>query len=223
MSKDNKSQLMTLYLIEELKKLNLGYDHEEHQVLFNAAKSIKGVDGIVCELGLRQGGGLGLMMLTCLYNDDALRPFISIDPYGNIPYVFKEGVVIRLDYTNRMKNSTLCNLYSFCSLHNIYFDHFNLADTDFFDRYKDGIVVYHQEKNLISNYALVHLDGPHALPELLIELDFFKTRVSLKGFIVLDDVLGYYNMETIHQYLTEKSEYELVENDGRKASYKRIV
>jgi hypothetical protein len=42
------------------------------------------------------------------------------------------------------------------------------------------------------------------------------------GFVVLDDVSDYYNTEILHRYLTENSQYKLVENDGKKASYKRI-
>jgi hypothetical protein len=216
------NKLKVQNLTNQLEQINLRCDHEEQQILFNAVQSIKGVYGIVCEIGLREGGGMGLMMMACLDNGDVMHPFISIDPYGNIPYVWKEGIITRLDYTNNMKNYTLSNLYSFCSKNNIYFDHFNLTDSDFFTRYSDGIVVYNQERILISNYALVHLDGPHAVQELLVELEFFKTRVSLGGFIVLDDVSDYYNTEILHRYLTENSQYKLVENDGKKASYKRI-
>jgi len=37
-------------------------------------------------LGLREGGGLGVMMFGCIDNEDTNHPFIALDPYGNIEY-----------------------------------------------------------------------------------------------------------------------------------------
>jgi hypothetical protein len=209
-------------LIKESKILGLDFDHHNHQVLINAVNSIKEVDGIVCEIGLRRGGGLALMMMTCINNQDTKRPFIAVDPYGNIPYKFKDGITVRLDYTNSMKCETLSNLYSFCKNENLSFDFFNMTDFDFFEKFSNGILSYNEERYLISEYALVHLDGPHQTEELIFEVNFFKKRMALGGIIVLDDVTAYYNLSKVENAILKEENFCLIENDGFKASYKRI-
>jgi hypothetical protein len=212
-------------LEEEIKKiqsLGLGYDHHNHQVLLNAASSIKEVDGIVCEIGLRRGGGLLLMMKACINNQDLKRHFIAIDPYGSIPYKFRDGVTVRLDYTNSMKHETLSNLYSFCKDEDLSFDFFNMTDSDFFEKFSDGVLLYDEERSLVSEYALVHLDGPHQTEELIFEIDFFKNRMALGGIIVLDDVTEYYDLSKVENAILKEENFSLIENDGFKASYRRI-
>ena len=209
-------------LIEEIQSYGLDFDHAGHQVLLNAANSIKGIDGIVCEIGLRRGGGLLLMMLSCVNNEDKDRQFIAIDPYGNIPYHFMNGYTTRLDYTNSMKNETLSSLYSICSKFNLNFNMYTLTDVDFFNKFSDGVCVYNENKFLVNEYALVHLDGPHTNEDLLVEINFFKERMSIGGFIVLDDVKGFFDLDKLEESLLEGENFILVENDGRKASYKRV-
>lgn len=211
-------------VIEESKKAGLGHDHENHQILLNAVNSIIGIDGIICELGLRTGGGLMTMLIPCINNNDAKnRCFIAIDPYGNIDYKFRDNFTVKLDYTNRMKNETLANLYAYCAIQDINFNLFCLTDFDFFDRFKDGVCVYNENRTLLNRYALVHLDGPHTTEDLIKEINFFKPRMSLGGYIVLDDVQGYFNLEALEEVLLDdKKDFVLVENDGHKASYKKI-
>lgn len=210
-------------LIKESKDLGFDYDHHNHQILLNAIDSITEVEGIVCEIGLRKGGGLVIMMLSWLNNNhNKDRYFIAIDPYGNIDYKWKDGVTLKLDYTNKMKNETLSRLYSFCSTHNINFNLFCLTDFDFFDKFENGVIIYDQNRKILDKYALVHLDGPHTTEDLIKEIDFFKPRISLGGFIVLDDVQGYFNLQKLEEIILCDSTFVLVENDNHKASYKKI-
>lgn len=209
-------------IINESKNMGLYYDHHNHEVLLNAAKSIKGVEGIVCELGLRRAGGLMTILFSCIDNNDKDRYFIAIDPYGNIDYNFKDNYTTKLDYTNKMKNETLASLYSFCSTHDINFNLFCLTDFDFFDKFENGIFIYDQNRILLNKYALVHLDGPHTTEDLIKEINFFKPRISLGGYIVLDDVTGFYNLQKLEEVILDDDTFVLVENDNCKASYKRI-
>ena len=196
----------------------LNFDHHFHDVLYNAAEKIKNVEGIVCELGLREGGGLGVMMLGCMDSGDAKRVFVAIDPYGNIEYEWKDGTTVVFDYTNQMKNKTLKNLYTLCEIHDLQFTLYNLEDTEFFSKYAEGIPVYDSIKTINNSYALVHLDGPHTTAKLLEELEFFCKRVSLNGIIVLDDIAGCYDYEVVQNYLYENG-FELLEQLHIKASF----
>ena len=208
--------------IQEVNKFGLHHDHNNHTILFNAAKSIKNVDGIVCEIGLRAGGGLALMMLACIENDDKNRKFIGIDPYGNIEYHWKEDCFVKFDYTNEMKLNTISSLSKFCLQFGLDFDLYCMEDTEFFEKYKNGIPVYNQVKQIMNTYSLVHLDGPHAVSELQTELEFFKNKMSIGGIIVLDDVTGYYSLTDVETILLNDDSFINVENDGYKSSYKRV-
>ena len=196
----------------------LNFDHHFHDILYNATKKIKDVDGMVCELGLREGGGLGVMILGCIDNNDTNRTFIAIDPYGNIEYEWKDNTVVVFDYDNQMKNRTLKNIYSICEKFNLNFIFHNLEDTEFFTKYSDGIQIYNKVKSINNQYALVHLDGPHTTAKLLEELEFFYKRMSNNGIIVIDDIIGYYDYEAIKNYLYE-NKFELLEELNIKASF----
>lgn len=210
-------------LIKESKSFGFDYDHYNHQVLLNAAESITEVEGLVCEIGLRKGGGLAIMMLSYLNNNHSKdRYFIAIDPYGNIDYKWKDSVTVKLDYTNKMKNETLSKLYSFCSIYNIHFNLFCLTDFDFFDKFENGIIIYDENRKILDKYALVHLDGPHTTEDLIKEINFFKPKISIGGFIVLDDVRDYFNLEKLEEVILYDNTFVLVENDNHKASYKKI-
>ena len=208
-------------VIDRCIEYGLNFDHHGHNVLYNATKRIKNIPGMVCELGLREGGGLGVMMLGCIDNQDTDRTFTAIDPYGNVDYEWKDGVTVVFDYTNQMKNKTLKNLYTLCENFNLNFIFFNMDDTHFFKKHSNGVPVYNRVKTINDTYALVHLDGPHTTAKLLEELEFFCEKVGQNGIIVLDDIAGYYDYEKIQQFLSENG-FELLEQSDIKASFIKI-
>ena len=208
--------------VELAKSYGFGFDNGHHGVLYNAAKDIKNIPGIVCEIGLREGGGTVNMMLACVENNDTDRLFLAIDPYGNIEYRAKENETVRLDYTNEMKYRTLKAFNNFCLDKNLRFIHICLEDSEFFKRFSDGVPVYSEVKSLEQYYALVHLDGPHAVKELLEEVEFFRNRINVGGYIVLDDVSDYYDLSIVEKSILENGLYVAVENDGQKSSYKKV-
>jgi hypothetical protein len=214
--------MQILEVIKRARESGFQYDHEGHQVLYNAALSIKEVPGMVCEIGLREGGGMMTMILGCMDNADTNRFFVAVDPYGNVEYRMSEWETNRYDYTDEMKFKTLKSFNTFCLEHKLQFQHICLDDLEFFKRYGDGIPVYVEVKHLEQNYALVHLDGPHAVNELIDEFNFFKDRISLGGIIVLDDVTGHYDLGPIQKVILGDGQYAVVDNDSKKASYKRI-
>jgi hypothetical protein len=82
--------------------VKLGTDCWDYHILEQCAKDIKGVEGLVCEVGTREGGSLQIIINALLDNSDTGRHVISVDPYGNIPYYGENGIT-RFDYTNDMK------------------------------------------------------------------------------------------------------------------------
>ena len=89
-------------------------DSREYHILSNAVAMLKDVDGLTCEIGVREGGGTKLIIETLLQTNQS-KIHIAIDPFGNIEYDHFETKKERLDYTNAMKHRMLANLYTLCN------------------------------------------------------------------------------------------------------------
>lgn len=198
---------------------------KDYHILVNATKKIKGVYGMTCEVGLREGGGSKYIIDTLMENGDRGRTHIAIDPYGSIPYIQSEEQV-RADgdeghgpYPNKMMKVCLSELYGYIYNKDIEVLFFPLEDTEFFKRYGDGIPVYSEAKKINKQiYALTYLDGPHNLDHTMREAIFFGKRTNIGGTMVFDDVNNYYDHTKIKEYLLKNGWNEL-EVSGTKISY----
>jgi hypothetical protein len=199
-------------------------DSLDYDLLYRATQSVGHVDGLICEIGVRRGGSLKHIIDAIDSSADQLplRHIIALDPYGNIDYAATEDFTGKLDYTNQMKNSAISNLYKYVDEKNVNLIFFNLEDTEFFDKFKDGVPVYDQHKSIINEYALVFFDGPHDVASIRKEIDFFSTRINTGGVFVFDDVQSYPH-QTIHQHLLSTG-FKLLEigQQQRKISYTKI-
>lgn len=194
-------------------------DSEDYRLLQDGVKLSAAVDGFTCELGVRRGGGSGVIMRAISqFCPDKVH--VAVDPYGNIEYEHKEGEVVRLDYTNKMKLECLKNLYAYSDLINVPVLFFNLEDTEFFERYKDGIPVYNSVKSKKNKYSFVHFDAAHAHLPLLMEINFFKDRTPEGGVWAFDDVQGYYDHDAIEEHVLSLG-FVLIEKTNRKALYQK--
>ena len=216
-------------------------DSQEYHILSNAAKDIKDVEGLTCEIGVRLGfGSLSIMMETV--NEPTTRVHIGIDPFGNIEY--QHGDYCRCpscesgwknspaNYTNGLKREFLKNIYEWCFESKSEFLFFQLEDTEFFERFSDGVPIYSHDKHigddnykdnqgfkkLVDKYALVHIDGPHDLKTVQNETNFFIDRIAIGGYLVYDDVADYDHHIIDEQLL--KHGYVCKERGHRKISYK---
>ena len=117
-----------------------------------------------------------------------------------------------------MRNETLSALYYYVARHPVNPVPFIMEDTEFFKRFADGVPFYNEHKVFETQYALVFFDGPHDVPSILKEIEFFHPR-SLKGSMwVFDDVEGYYDHDRIESIVLELG-WSLVAKTTRKASY----
>jgi hypothetical protein len=112
------------------------------------------------------GGSAKWMIDTLVNNNDTNRVFIAIDPYGSIEYNRGDGdlgtKIVDGGYSNEMRKVAVpfLTLYGLKRLNNFIF--FNLEDTEFFNRYSDGVPLYAESgKSVINLYAFVYFDGPH--------------------------------------------------------------
>ena len=201
----------------------LGTDSLEYDILERAVARIGHLpaEAMSCEIGLREGGGSKYMLDTLFNTNQHSRTHIAIDPYGNIEYETAENQTTRHDYTNQMRNKCMRELYFYASMHlynaiNVLV--FILEDTEFFNRYGDGVPVYAEYKSLLTKYAVVHFDGPHAAIPLKQEFDFFFER-SLDGSVFVFDDIGNYDHDLFEKDVLFPNKLELLEKGTRKASY----
>ena len=218
-------------------------DSGDYELLHNACIATKDVPGIVIEIGTRRGGSAKIMMDAFASVNSTDRLFICVDPYGNIetqltnlnvnryyknlattegdPNSKSLSTGVRLDYTNEMRNRVVPSLYYYAFQKGFNFTFFFLEDTEFFERYGDGIPAYNGVKTLENTYAMVFLDGPHTNTATMEETKFFHQRSVVGTVIVYDDLWQYEHDEEIESWLFDNG-YELLEKTELKASYRRI-
>jgi len=196
-------------------------DSIEYDILINAIRRIHNIDGFTCEIGVREGGSSQIILDT-LKKTNQNKVHIAIDPFGNIDYQHWENRIDKLQYTNKMKNNMLKNLYTYCSLNNMEVLYFPLEDTEFFKRYSDGVPVYNENKYIINTYALVFFDGPHTTNSVKNEFDFFYNKIPNGGIIVFDDINQYPHMENLDNYIKNKG-FKMIERGFCKISYIKVL
>jgi len=197
--------------------IQLPTDSSDYHLLTKGVELSANVSGLTCEIGLRRGGGTKFI-IDALKATGQSKVHIAIDPYGHIEYEHKQDQPVRLDYTNQMRDECLTNLYAYCRQVDQPFIFFNLTDTDFFERYSDGVPVYDLERVVYYHYSFVHYDGPHSVDPLIKEIDFFSPRTQKGGVWCFDDVEGYYDHDVIEKYVLDLG-FTLIEKTSHKALY----
>jgi cephalosporin hydroxylase len=171
-------------------------DSVDYHVLVNAAKRTSSLPGISCEIGLRRGGGSAYIMSGLPHGST----HIAIDPYGNLNYAQTDFRVVKLDYTNEMRDQSIGPVFEHAASRGINFVFFNLEDTEFFARFADGVPIYDQVKRIEDEYRLVHFDGPHSAQDVIREVEFFAPRAVVGCEFVFDDI-GFYDHAMVHGVL----------------------
>jgi hypothetical protein len=199
----------------------LGTDSREYVILAEACRAIRGVPGLTCEIGVRQGGSSQWIMKHCVDNGDR-RIHIGIDPFGDLPYLHWQDRVEQLGYCNEMRRKMMADLTQWCFEHKVDFHFFTLTDADFFERFAAGVPVYDGERRVVNAYALVFFDGPHGVQAVRDEIDFFEQRTPIGGVWVFDDIDQYPHMEHLDAYVLSLG-FETMKRGECKIAYRRIT
>lgn len=216
-----------------------GTDSQEYEILWNAAKNIKGVEGAVVEIGTRRGGSAKMIIDALAEQGDTNRSMFCIDPYGNIdleitninasihypgkyqvegdPMSKDASFATKFDYTNEMRNRVIPSLYYYAYQRGLNFTFFCLEDHEFFNRYADGVPVYNEVKKLENQYAFVFFDGPHTNEAVDLELNFFLER-STKGTTFVFDDIWMYDHDKFEKIMFDNG-FDVLEKKQIKASY----
>lgn len=192
-------------------------DSEEYQILVNCANKVKNLDGATIEFGVR----LGLSSILIM-NENVNKIHISVDPYGSIEYSDDKHGTFKTDYSNNLRNRCLYAIYKWVYENNANLLFFILEDTEFFARFEHGIPIYNNNKKILTEYSLVHFDGPHTTEAVNKELDFFiDKRMQIGGIMVFDDI-DLYNHDLIEKRIIDTQNYEIFQKGKRKAAYIKI-
>jgi len=202
-------------------------DSREYEILYEAAKRTKEVEGLVAEIGIRRGGGTFVIMrgFEDIFQHRSRR-FIGIDPYGHQNH----------DYTNDMMRDMKRNVFQYCWEKGIDFNFFNMEDTEFFERFSDGVPCYQRAvpieqseflppdehwKQVINKYAFVHFDGPHDPDAVYREAKWFIDggRINPGTVFAFDDIVGYYDHDKFENEVLFQNNFELIQKGVCKASY----
>lgn len=166
----------------------LSGDSGEYEFLHEAVELSSGVEGMLCEIGLRLGEGTKTIIDACV----SFRPgstVISVDPFGSILYTGREHVgPIRLDYTNDMYKQVLMDMSAYVYDKNVNWIPFKMTDERFFVTQQDGVELYDHETSRCNKYAMVHLDGPHYYEAIAREIGWFNIRMDSGAVVVIDDI-----------------------------------
>ena len=204
-----------------IEKHNLKGDSKDYQLITQAIEAIPAdKKGMTCEIGLREGGGTGYIMEALSKGLFPVKVHVSIDPFGNLIYPHKDGINTQMDYTNSMRDKTIGKIYAYAMKLRVNFLFINLEDSEFFKRYSDGIPVYSDNKQLLSEYIFVHFDGPHQYEPVYDEFVWFNERMTKGATAVFDDI-HYYNHVKLEKHILACN-WKLLEKTNRKAAYQKI-
>ena len=161
-------------------------DSKEYEFFDEAIKLLKNPIGVSVEIGVRRGMGTKCIIDAYRkYHPGIKLKHLGIDPYGDIIYRTADSDLGgRLDYTNKMKQEALLDLIKEYPE----FNFINLEDSEFFKRFADGYPVYDNEKKLLTQYEMVHFDGPHDTQSVMKEVNFFLDRKPKQCVYVFDDI-----------------------------------
>lgn len=201
-------------------------DSGEYELLAQGVELSKEVEGMLCEVGLREGLGTKFIIDAAIIH----RPgsvVVSVDPYGSILYKPRHHMEpCRLDYTNDMHKQCIADLSAYVVGKNIEWLFSKLTDQKFFEIYADGVPLYDLEEQVVNKYSFCHLDGPHSVEDLCREIDWFAERMDAGAILAIDDItLDFVPLEEVEDHMginDENGRFERVVKGMKKALYKRL-
>lgn len=205
----------------------LGMDGEEYEVLWYAAAKTAMLPGLTAEVGVREGGASELILRTIdkrtVMLDGHRTTHICIDPYGNIPYADRDGrTVPGFGYDEAMRRGAQAGLSNIARSLDTDLLFMPMEDEEFFLRFEHGVPVYAGgSKQIVNQYRLAHIDGPHTYIAAVSAGEFFANRMPVGGMLVFDNI-NYYDHGKVHEILSAIHDMELVHVGESKALHRKV-
>lgn len=193
--------------------MKLETDGIQYDILERAIEAVKGIPGLFLEIGTRRGGSMKIIMDAAAATEQ-VRTFVSVDPYGNIPYVDRDNHITKYDYTNAMKCETLSALYAYSGRFGFNLITFTLTDEAFFRAFRQGVPVYSETTKITNVYAFAFLDGPHDTDSVAKELAFLADRTKTGAQVVIDNY-QFFDLKAVREY-AELIGFRFIEKNDQK-------
>ena len=174
--------------IKEFTDHSPGFDYLYNQMFKRALALPKSIPFV--ELGVRAGGS-ALLALWAIHESGVNRPLITVDPYGERPWLSADDKVMEKDsdgYGESFWRQTQNLLTEFCVKNELDWWHYRMTDTDFMSAW-DGMDVWYQKKELEKKFGFVYLDAEHSLNVIKRQYEWFSKRVVKGGMISIDDIV----------------------------------
>lgn len=200
----------------------LGTDSGDYEILGRAAAHVRNRPGLSIEVGLREGGGSQYMVEQLFDSTLPHKLHVAVDPYGSLPYEWKQDQIAGWVYDNRMRNEALIGLYTLTLKSKVNFQFFNMTDAMFFSRFWDGVPVFEDGRTEVLNeYDIAHLDAVHSYEAIAAQVDFFAPRMTEGAIIVVDDITDFYDTDRVESHLGD-SGFEVWEKGTKKGAYIKV-
>lgn len=198
-----------------------GDGHEKGYEVLKHALELSPNIGLSCDIGVRKGRSSQLIMEHVARTKEN-PTHIAIDPYGSIGYHADRYLPAgQSDYSNQMRRETMNNLSKLGMDLNVNLLFLPMEDTEFFQRFGDGVPLYQHEKALINEYGFVFVDGQHSLEAVRHAINFFSSRMVSNGVLMFDNTNVYEHFQ-VHIGLLESGFTYISELEMEDTDYKKV-
>jgi len=197
--------------------MKLETDGIEYDILERCIEKVIAIPGCFLEIGTRKGGSMQIIIDAAIRTGQK-RDFVSVDPYGNIPYNDGQSIT-RYDYTNEMKCAALSDLYRYALQSRVNLVTFTMTDVVFFAMVQQlnfQIPIYNNDKQLERNVAFAFLDGPHNVENIQFELSMLAFLMKSGGIVVIDNI-DLFDPEKLHIKFWKE-----IERNNQKIAYAKL-
>lgn len=140
----------------------------------------------VLELGTRSGGS-AFALLSAILDRDRVRPLITVDPYGGLPY-HTDLKEIPWVYSNQLYRGAMTRLSAAVERSGLNWMHLMMRDSDYMAYVWPNVPLYLSAKPVCRPiFSFVYLDAEHTETAVRLELEWLKDKVAPGGLIVIDD------------------------------------
>lgn len=191
-------------------------DHPDYQDLYSYAQEAANLapeDAFAVEVGTRAGGS-ALTILDAIRESNKNQWLITVDPYGNKPYLSVEAVLKDM-YPDNFYRQAMKLLSMYCEEFGTNWTHYKMKSLDWIKHWPN-IEFWADERVMEPKIFFLHLDGDHNTKVVREELKSFWPYLIDNATVCIDDAdqidvaetcKGYsYKVENNRVWLTKKTQ-----------------
>jgi len=162
-------------------------DHPQYDDLYKVAEEActEGPEqAFAVEVGTRAGGS-ALTILDAIREADKNQWLITVDPYGNKPYLSVNSVLKDM-YPDNFYREAMKHLSNYCEEFGTNWTHYKMKSLEWIKHWPN-IEFWADEKILEPKIFFLHLDGDHTTSVVKQEIEDFWPYLTDNAVICIDD------------------------------------